>query len=123
MSLPFPPNTTCDIYRAGRAPPQAPDVANVPCYLVARGQSTLTTENYTHLLYVDAKIDLRDAYQAATLTAGAQADQVYVPNGTDAHAVNYGIILVRRYGRGTALDHKRALVIRAANPGWPTDNL
>ena len=51
MALPF-TNTTCDIYRSGNSPPASPDVAGVRCVLTPRGQSTLTSDLYTHVLLV-----------------------------------------------------------------------
>jgi hypothetical protein len=110
-------NTTCDIYRAGNVPPAPPDVAGVHCFLEARGQSTLTTQNYTHVLWVGPTVDIRDG--SGGLSAGTNPDRVYVP---DKNGTAFTVILVRRYGRGTGMDHKRALLQRLPPP-WPTDNV
>lgn len=118
MAVPA-PNTTCDIYRFTNAPPGAPNVAAVPCHLARGGASELTTRYYTHVLRVPATTDLRDQFVPATLSAGAQADTVYVP---DQSGVGYRVVLVRRVGRGTPLDHKEALLLRNSI-AWPTDNI
>ncbi len=70
MSLPLPPNYSCDVYRSGNAPPSTPDAAGVRCYLMPTGQSSLTTPNFTHVLYLDATVDVRDNYIASSFSAG-----------------------------------------------------
>src|SRR5947209_1912406 len=116
MTVPI-TNTTCDVYRATRSPPAAPDVAGVKCYLEPRGRSTLTTNNYTHVLRVNVTVDLRDG--SGGLNQGTNPDKVYVP---DKNGTPFTVILVRRVGRGTNLDHLEALLNRAG-PTWPTSNL
>jgi hypothetical protein len=119
MSLPLAPNNTCDVYRSGNSPPSPPDVAGVQCYLMPYGQSSLTTPNYTHILYVAVTADIRDNFIASTFSAGGSADTVYIPN----HAgTPFAVVLVRRYGQGTPSDHLRVLLARQA-PTWPTNNL
>jgi hypothetical protein len=118
MALPH-TNTTCDIYRSGNSPPADPDVAGVKCLLEPSGQSTLTTDQYSHVLLVPATTDIRDG--KGTLTAAAtNPDKVYVP---DRNGTLFTVVLVRRKGRGTPLDHKFVLVQRTATPIWPTDEL
>jgi hypothetical protein len=121
MALPT-SNTTCDIYRTGRSPPAAPDVAGVKCYLAPKGQSSLTTQYYTHVMLVAPTTDVRDDLVASGLTVGPNADTVYVPDKT---GVMYQVLLVRRDGRGTALDHKEVLLLRRVSPTnfWPSDNV
>jgi hypothetical protein len=119
----MPPSTTCDIYRAGHTPPAAPDVAGVKCFLAPKGQSTLTTDvggtgsGYSHVLYVDQAVDVRDG--SGALAQGTNPDSVYVP---DKNGTPFIVILVRRYARGTANDHLQCLV-RRLTPTWPTANL
>jgi hypothetical protein len=111
-------NTTCDIYRAASpVPPAPPDVAGVKCLLNPKGASTLTTQNYTHELLVDPTVDIRDGQDA--LSQGTNPDKVYVP---DKNGTLFLVILVRRKGRGTALDHKWCLLQRQT-PSYPTNNL
>ena len=119
MPLPMPANTTCDIYRSGNAPPSAPDVPGVKCFLMPYGQSSLTTPNFTHILYVDATVDIRDNFIASTFSAGGSADNLYIPN---QNGTKFTVVLVRRYGKGTTSDHKRVLLARQA-PTWPTNDV
>jgi len=120
MSLPT-TNTTCDIYRSGNNPPAPPDVPGVRCFLQPKGTSTLTTQNYTHVMLVAPTTDIRDAYSPG-FTPGAQADKVYVPN---QNGTLFTVVLVRRAGRGTVLDHKQVLLLRTtgATITWPTNDL
>jgi hypothetical protein len=102
-------NTTCDIYRNGNAPPAAPDVAGVKCYLapdwasghVAALQAS-TTGRWTHVLLVGPSVDIRDAYLPSQLGADGfglnSNDWVYVP---DKNGTKFAVIYVERLGRGT----------------------
>jgi hypothetical protein len=119
-TLPIPANTTCDIYRHGNAPPANPDVAGVKCYLAPYGQSTLTTNNYTHVLLVPSNTDVRDTAGPGSLVLDtANCDYVYVPN---KNGTKFGVVLVRRVGLGTPTDHKRVILQRQATT-FPTDNV
>jgi hypothetical protein len=111
-------NTTCDIYRSGNAPPAAPDVPGVSCVLVAKGQSSLTTLYYTHVLLVSATTDIRDNF-SSTFTPGPSCDTVYVP---DRNGTQFQVLLVRRKGRGTGGDVKEALLLRTGVT-YPTNDL
>src|SRR5262249_59254420 len=92
-------NTTCDIYRStSPPPPAAPDVAGVKCFLNPKGQSTLTTGVYTHVLLVPTGTDVRDQFPGNTFGVGPAADIVYVP---DKNGTKFLVVLVRRQGRGT----------------------
>lgn len=120
MALPV-SNTTCDIYRStSPSPPNPPDVADVPCYFSAKGASTLTTPYYTHKLLIGPDVDIRDDYTPGSMSAGANCDRVYVPDQTSP--TYYRVLLVRRVGRGTALDHKECLLQRVATT-WPSDDV
>jgi hypothetical protein len=124
MSLPMPANVSVDIYRSGNGT-NTPDVAAVAAFLQPKGQSTLTTENYTHILYVDWRVDIRDAFTSG-LTWGPAADIVYLPAGIiPANATKFQVVLIRRMARGTASDHKQVLLQRSFTvaPPWPTNNL
>ena len=122
MPLPMPANTTCDVYRAGNAPPAAPDVSAVPCLLrpaFREGQeSTEGRTPYTHVMLVAADVDVRDWYvgEGAYMTQ----DLVYVPSG--GTAVSYRVRFAERVGRGTPQDHKRVYLDRLI-PSWPTNDL
>jgi hypothetical protein len=119
MAVPY-TNTTCDVYRGSNVPPAAPNVAGLACALVPKGASILTSGQYTHLLLVAPNADVRDDYSPGNLAAGPNADRVYIP---DRNGTLFRVVLVRRKGRGTALDHKEVLLVRAAGVAWPTDNI
>jgi hypothetical protein len=125
MSVPT-TNTTCDIYRNAHSPPSQPDVQGVPCFLKPKGASTLTGLNYTHEMLVNPSVDIRDGYAAgggatspAQITLAGTYDKVYVPN---MNGVPYFVVLVRRVGRGTPLDHLSVLLVRSTAT-YPTNNL
>jgi hypothetical protein len=119
-TLPIPNTTTCDIYRFGNSPPAAPDVAGVKIALAPRGQSTLTTNNYTHVAYVPWSTDIRHSGNApGQLSLGTQADTIYVPDKT---GVAYGVVLVRRINRGGAMDMKQ-VILQLQPLTWPTNNV
>jgi hypothetical protein len=122
MAMPMTPNTTCDIYRSSRAPPSAPDVAGVKCFLKAGNRHSIVTLYYTHVLYMDASVDIRDGYGAGApgQNIGSTADTLYIPNQNSA--ATYSVAEVRRVGRGTALDHKRVYLIRT-KVTWPSNDL
>jgi hypothetical protein len=119
MPVPF-TNTTCDIYRAGITPPAAPAVAGVPCFLAPKGLSTLTTLNYSHVLYVDWRTDIRDSQATISTGIPAGADRVYVPNRNGSW---FTVVLVRRLGRGTAFDQKQVILARQATMTWPSNDV
>jgi hypothetical protein len=125
MALPLTANTTCDIYRAGNAPPAAPDVAGVRCHLRAaygkgleEGEGDPLNLRFTHLLFVDLAADVRDAYDAGRV--GATADTVYTPDST---GTALRVVFVERRGRGSPGDHKKVYLSRtgpgAAGVGGP----
>jgi hypothetical protein len=117
----IPTNTTCDIYRAGSAPPAAPSVAGVRCHLTpayAQGQALVSASYlYTHVLLVNADVDVRDGYDNNTFGAGL--DSVYVP---DQNGTRFYVVFVERADRGTSGDHKRVF-LRRGTPGWPSNDV
>lgn len=122
MALPVPPNTTCAIFRNSGTPTNPPVAVGVPCFL--RGdyragcdRSGSASAPWTHVLLIDRDVDLRDAYQGA-LTYADQ-DHVCIP---DENGTRFRVVFIERVGLGTAQDHKRAYLDRAA-PTWPTDHL
>ena len=126
MALPIPPNTTCDIYRSGTAPPAAPSVAGVTCHLrpdwrggQEQGDRTTVVSNltWTHALLVDAAVDIRDAYTGG-LSATTQ-DSVYVP---DQNGTRFLVTFIERVFRGTPQDHKRVYLDRQT-PSWPSNDV
>jgi len=114
-------NTTCDIYRDGNAPPSAPDVAAVPCFLrPAFPQGNEAAANtglfYSHILEVDVAADVRDG---AAEIGGPGADWVYVP---DKDGTQFSVIAVVRTGYGTGVDRRRVFLKRMATT-YPTTYL
>ncbi len=108
-------NVTCSIYRAGNAPPNPPDVAGVSGFLQPAGwPSTASSRPYSHVLFVETGVDLRDDYDAGVF--GSSGDTVYVA------ATPFAVVFVERLGRGTPGDHLRAYLQRHA-PTWPTTDL
>jgi hypothetical protein len=126
MSLPVPPNTTCDIYRVGNAPPAAPDVAAVACHLrpdwlggQESGDRALAVAlvTWTHILLVDVAVDIRDAYTGGL--AAAEQDSVYIP---DKNGTRFKVAFSERVFRGQTQDHKRVYLDRQT-PTWPTNEV
>jgi hypothetical protein len=113
-------NVTIDILRASEAVKVGgvPAATAVRALLVPKGQSNLTTPYYTHLLLVNPTVDVRDDF-LTTLKAGPNADVVGVP---DKNGTRFTVLLVRRKGRGTALDLKECLLLRTGVT-FPTDDV
>ena len=120
MATPIPANTTCDIYHTGVGPPSAPSVAAVPCHLKPDwrgGQEAVNACTWTHIMLIDAGVDIRDAYSGfSTLMP---QDYVYIP---DQHGTKFTVIFIERAQQGGADEHKRVYLDRLA-PTWPTNNL
>jgi len=117
--MPMRPNTTCDIYRTGNAPPAAPDVAGVPCYFTScfdlgreRGEKEAQTFRFTAMIYVATTSDIRDNFSAWTQ---GNRDTVYIP---DKNGVGYNVNFVERVMIGQAGDQKIAYLDRLAVT-WP----
>ena len=114
MSVPVPTNTTCDIYRNGVAPPTAPSVAGVPCLLKndwrggqEAGDHQVNTLTWTHIMLVDAAVDIRDAYTGQETMA--TQDSVYIP---DQNGRRYLVVFIEEVLMGTANAHKRVYLDR-----------
>lgn len=103
----FKPNTTADIYRNGRAPPAAPDVAGVPCMLVPRFRNIKTNPVYTHIALFPLGTDIRDN----------PSDTFYVPN---QNGTPFTVSVLTRIRSGN--DVKKVLASRGTPP-WPTNYL
>lgn len=121
MAIPIAANTTCDIYRSGVAPPAAPSVAGIACHLTGNyGQGVEAGElapgpfRFSHVLLVDAGVDVRDDYNAGVI--GTAMDALYVP---DKNGTPFKIVFVERRLKGTPLDHKKVYLSRQTVT-WPT---
>ena len=110
MPFPLPTNTTCDIYRPGRAPPAAPDVAGVPAALSPQGDNIKTTIAYTHWIDVPLATDVRPS---------SGGDALYVP---DKNGTAFNVVAVERIRFGSGKDYRRAYLKRLS-VSWPSDQL
>jgi hypothetical protein len=112
-------NTTCDIYISPNVPPSDPDTAGQPCALVARFQQGAeasegdTELRWTHLLYLDAGVDVRDSYP------NTPVNRVHVP---DKDGTGFDVVFVETVNRGTPARYKRVFLDRR-QPTWPTNEL
>ncbi len=112
-------NTTCDIYYSPNVPAAAPDVAGKGGCLVARFQQGSEssegdqTFRWTHLLYLDADVDVRDSYP------NAPVNRVYVPDKT---GTGFDVVFVELVNRGTPAKYKRVFLDRRAVT-FPTNEL
>src|SRR5262249_13770181 len=107
--LPAPPNITCDVYRDLNGPPGTPDVAAVRGHLpsvfaagLEAGQGIVDTDQrFSHILLVAVGVDIRDGYDAGSISAVFGPDRIYVP---DRLGTSFRVVFVERRLRGTAFD-------------------
>src|ERR1700737_675373 len=107
MSTPIVPNTTCDIYRTGNAPPAAPDVAGVAIALKPdwrganqKGFYQIAALTGTHIAYMGPTVDIRDRYKGL-MTSGNQ-DFIWIP---DQNGTRFTVTFVQVIGLGTPGAH------------------
>lgn len=117
------PNTTCDIYRAGNSPPSAPNEAGVKCHLrpdflrgLEAGEGEAAAFRWTHILTVDASVEVIDGYDAGTSDNGE--DTIYIP-GQGGTGFKVKFVDDLNEGAGAV---KTVYVARLAPP-WPTKEL
>ncbi len=110
-TTPAPPNTTCDIYHNGGAPPDPPDVAGAAVFLQGqfRNIKPVAAGAYTHVMHVPIGTDVR-------FTAG---DAVYVPNQS---GTKFSVAFVQRVRAGGGYDFKEVYLLRQA-VNWPSNDL
>jgi hypothetical protein len=114
--------TTCDIYRPfGSGVLVASAVACRLAPTLARGRGSTAGLNYliwSHQLDVDDTTDIRDGCTRMTGQNAFQysdGDEVRIP---DSSSSIYVVVWVEMLNRGTALQFKRAYLLRHA-PAWP----
>jgi hypothetical protein len=119
------PNTTCEIYRTGNAPPAAADVAGVACHLRALYSLGLEAEEggtaakkFTHVMDVAFRTDVRDAYDAGTV--GATADTIYVP---DKNGTPFKVVFVEGHFPGSQDRSFKRVYLARKTPTWPSQQL
>jgi hypothetical protein len=125
--MPIPSNTTCHIYRNGDAPPDPPAASGVKIFLredfeaaaEAMEGGSAVGYNWTHLALMPATTDIRDGFAGGGGSPESTADSIHVPDDT---GTEFLVIFVERHGRGTASDHKKVYLNRAA-PTWPSNEV
>ncbi len=133
MSLPMPPNVTVDIYRNSSAASPLPDgtpaAANVKGYLAPWVQSgrfgSANWLRWTHILYLDPSVDVRDAYNSQLDPArnNALADTVVITDSGGAKKTPYYVVFVELAFRGTSYAQLRVYLDRFQPSQWPVDSL
>jgi hypothetical protein len=71
------------------------------------------TFQWTHLLYLDADVDVRDSYPSAP------SHRVYVP---DQNGTGFDVVFVELVNRGTPASYKRVYLDRRSVT-WPSNEL
>lgn len=134
MSLPMPPNVTVDVYRtANPSAPYAlgpPGPAGVKGYLkpyAAVGRhGTASYLKWTHVLYVNSGIDVRDAYNSQLDPArdNTIADTIILKDtNTPTTLTAFYVVFVELALKGSVFEHLRVYLDRFQPNGWPTNAL
>ena len=134
MPLPLPANVKVDVYRT--ANPASPytlgtlSAANVKGHLKPAAQSgrhgTASWLRWTHLLYVEAGVDVRDAYNTQLDPArdNTRGDTVILVDSTTATTKTaFYVVFVEAVSRGTTVRHLRVYLDRFQPNAWPTNAL
>ncbi len=117
MAMPLAPNTTCDIFRFDKSPPDDdPNEPGVRVHLTAEyakglemGETRAKADiKFTHIMLVEPDLDIRDDFKDLVPTV-SQSDKVFIP---DEDGTEYVVVHVNRQGKGTATDHKRVYLRR-----------
>ena len=117
MSLPASMlTTTCDVYRPfGDGSPTTTGILCrlTPSLNALTGKLVAGQLGWTHALDVQPGVDIRDGVTrlagSVTITF-ADGDEVRVPGGTGT--TRYVVVWVETVGRGTAMQHQRAYLLR-----------
>ncbi len=134
MSLPVPVNIAVDIYRTCN--PSSPYTLGTLSASGVKGHLRPTATNgrfgsasylkWTHILYLPAGTDVRDAYNSQLDPArdNTLADTVVVPDSAvGGRKTAYYAVYVEVVARGSPLQHLRVYLDRFAPNGWPTDSV
>ncbi|MFN4259768.1 MAG: hypothetical protein ACK4RK_10755 [Gemmataceae bacterium] len=130
MALPLQPNVTARIFRnANPADPYPPGTpaATAPGYLepamVAGRLGTAEWLKWTHILYLEPTVDIRDAYNSQLDPARADtlADTVELLDSGGTNKTAYYVVFVEQVQRGTPFSHLRVYLDRFAPNAWPND--
>jgi hypothetical protein len=131
MGIPVAANVNVNLYRT--ANPSSvytlgPLVENVDGYLspdAYHGRfGSASWLKWTHVLLVDATVDIRDAYnsQLDPSRNNNLADTV-VLTGSEGNKTAYYVVFVEEIARGTSSAHLRVYLDRFAPQNWPTNSL
>lgn len=134
MSLPMPVNVTVDVFRTADPgspyPGGSPAVAGVAGHLrpaATNGRSgTADYLKWTHILYLPAGTDVRDAYNSQLDPArdDTVADTVILNDSSvGGRKTAYYVVFVEVVARGSAPHHLRVYLDRFQPNAWPTDSL
>src|SRR5260370_11330232 len=111
-TTPAPPNTTCDVYHQGNAPPSPPDVPGLAVFLQGRFRNIKPISSggpYTHVMHVPIGADVRSGNN----------ERVYIP---DKNGTKFNVVFVQRIRAGGANDYKEVYLNRQVVT-WPSNNL
>ncbi len=111
MPTPAPPNTTCDVYHTGNAPPNPPDVPGVAVFLQGRFRNIKPVADgaYTHVMHVEIGTDVR----------AIGGETVYIPN---QGGTKFNVVFVQRIRAGGGYDFKEVYLLRQT-VNWPSNDL
>ena len=133
MASPLQPNVNVDVYRtanpASPYPSGLPAIAGLRGFLQPRAQAgrhgTALYLKWTHILYTDPGLDIRDAYNSQLDPArnNALADTVILKSTDATSKTAFYVVLVERANRGLASEHFRVYLDRFTPNLWPTDAL
>jgi hypothetical protein len=134
MQLPLPVNVIVDIHRS--ANPSSPYTLGPLAAAGVRGHLRPAVANgrlgsaqwlrWTHLLYLEATVDIRDAYNTQLDPArdDTRADLVLVTDSTTPTTrTAFYVVFVEAASRGTTARHLRVYLDRFQPSAWPTDAL
>jgi hypothetical protein len=132
MTLLVPTNVTVSIYRT--ANPGSPYTlgalsATVRGFLKPAVQNgrfgSATWLKWTHILYLNPNVDIRDAYNSQLDPArdNTRADTVILFDSGGVNRVAYYVAFVEQVSRGTSAAHLRAYLDRFAPNAWPNNAL
>src|SRR5438105_11492454 len=117
MAIPMPPNVSVDIYHSANPaspyPGGTPAVSGVIGYLQPRVQTgrhgTASYLKWTHILYVDPSVDVRDAYNSQLDPArdNTKGDTVILTSADGSSTTAFYVAFVEGALRTTTFSHLR----------------
>jgi hypothetical protein len=133
MGLPMPANVTVDIYRnsnpSAPLPGGTPAVAAIAGYLAPWVQAgrfgSASWLRWTHILYLPAGTDVRDAYnsQLDPNRSNNLADTVVLTDSGGVKKTPFYVVFVELAFKGTAFAQLRVYLDRFQPSQWPSNAL